>query len=566
MSFQVVSRAGVCRICIVQLMVLLVTPVMGGQQPGTQKWFVDTGGNVQSSPAIGPEGVIYVGSQDKFLYAINPDGTVKWKYEAEQVIFEPPSIDEDGTIYAVDNNGTLIALDPDGMLKWTFVPVTATRPGTIAIAEDGTVYYSVGSTYYAVNPNGTQFWSLDDSSVGSANGMSIGMDGVILISHGNGPLTAHNPLTGAQIWRFDTDFGGSDAAPSVAEDGTIYYGIRFAGNNFYAVNPDGSLKWKVALDAQIDSAASTAANGDIYVPINFKVTQGMNKGLVLCLNPEDGSEKWRYETDGGVGTVPAVGLDGNIYFATTANKLVALQPDGAELWVFAPATGGGSLNFNSSPTIDVDGTVFFGSTDTNFYAVRSSSAGLGAGSWPKAHGDIRNTSRFGSDLTRRRWYASHVYWLDEENNTVVSVSHIGGEGSTTASFRIDVLNRDGSAFFSIDGSVEPGATKEFVLIAPGNQVYAGAALIDASVKDGISLAPYLTWNLDVSEALQPLRIGANWEETTAAAQNHNFVAEASATNGLGIGVMNIGKNTIDCLLGACRTFDISPLFSTTEIF
>ena len=314
---------------ILQLMVLLMTSLLG--QPGTLKWSFETGGDVLSSPAIGSDNVIYVGSQDRNLYAIQPDGTEKWKFTAAQPILKPPAIADDGTIYAVDNNGTLSALNPDGSLKWTFVPAAISRPSEMAISEDGTVYYAVGFTYYAVNPDGSQFWTAADASIGSASGISIGKDGVVLAAHGNGSLVALNPLTGAELWRFATDFGGSSVAPAVAEDGTVYFGSRFLGNNFYALNPDGTLKWKVALDAQMDSGPSTAVNGDIYVPINFKTAQGMDKGLVLALDPDDGSEKWRYDTDGGVGTVPAVGFDGTIYFGTTAHKLIALRPDGSEL-------------------------------------------------------------------------------------------------------------------------------------------------------------------------------------------------------------------------------------------
>jgi hypothetical protein len=41
---------------------------------GTQKWKFDAGGEMFSSPAIGPDGIIYTGSWDHNLYAINPDG------------------------------------------------------------------------------------------------------------------------------------------------------------------------------------------------------------------------------------------------------------------------------------------------------------------------------------------------------------------------------------------------------------------------------------------------------------------------------------------------------------
>ncbi|MDN5325305.1 MAG: hypothetical protein PWP02_1024, partial [Thermosipho sp. (in: thermotogales)] len=49
-----------------------------------------------SSPAIGADGTIYVGSDDDYLYAINPDGSLKWKIYG---INNSPAIDSDGTIY-----------------------------------------------------------------------------------------------------------------------------------------------------------------------------------------------------------------------------------------------------------------------------------------------------------------------------------------------------------------------------------------------------------------------------------------------------------------------------------
>jgi outer membrane protein assembly factor BamB len=44
---------------------------------GTLKWQFQTGGLVYSSPAIGDDGTIFVGSEDYYLYAVNPDGTLK---------------------------------------------------------------------------------------------------------------------------------------------------------------------------------------------------------------------------------------------------------------------------------------------------------------------------------------------------------------------------------------------------------------------------------------------------------------------------------------------------------
>ncbi len=43
------------------------------QKPGTVLWEFETGGGVYSSPAIGSDGTVYVGSDDGKLYAIKTD-------------------------------------------------------------------------------------------------------------------------------------------------------------------------------------------------------------------------------------------------------------------------------------------------------------------------------------------------------------------------------------------------------------------------------------------------------------------------------------------------------------
>ena len=39
---------------------------------------------------MAPDGTIYVGSQDYYLYALNPDGTKKWSYETGAAVWSPP--------------------------------------------------------------------------------------------------------------------------------------------------------------------------------------------------------------------------------------------------------------------------------------------------------------------------------------------------------------------------------------------------------------------------------------------------------------------------------------------
>jgi len=77
------------------------------------KWKFETGNYVYSSPAIGEDGTIYVGSWDDYLYAINPDGTLKWKYGTGSGVNSSPAIGQDGTIYVGSDDGYLYAIATD---------------------------------------------------------------------------------------------------------------------------------------------------------------------------------------------------------------------------------------------------------------------------------------------------------------------------------------------------------------------------------------------------------------------------------------------------------------------
>ncbi|MCB7128506.1 MAG: PQQ-binding-like beta-propeller repeat protein, partial [Candidatus Brocadiales bacterium] len=48
-----------------------------GSQTGKLKWSFKTGGPITSSPSIGPDGTVYVGSKDGKLYAVSPGGELK---------------------------------------------------------------------------------------------------------------------------------------------------------------------------------------------------------------------------------------------------------------------------------------------------------------------------------------------------------------------------------------------------------------------------------------------------------------------------------------------------------
>ena len=64
--------------------------------------------------------VIYVGSDDYYLHALNPDGSLKWKYQTGSIVNSSPAVAPDGTIYVGSSDYYLYALNPDGSLKWKY--------------------------------------------------------------------------------------------------------------------------------------------------------------------------------------------------------------------------------------------------------------------------------------------------------------------------------------------------------------------------------------------------------------------------------------------------------------
>ncbi len=80
--------------------------VENGMKP---KWQFDVGDPIRAAPAIGADGTIYVGSDDRNVYAINPDGTEKWRFQTEGMFRSSPAIAADGTVYIGNYDGNLYA-------------------------------------------------------------------------------------------------------------------------------------------------------------------------------------------------------------------------------------------------------------------------------------------------------------------------------------------------------------------------------------------------------------------------------------------------------------------------
>lgn len=163
--------------------------------------------------------------------------------------------------------------------------------------------------------------------------------------------TAMVPLT--EKWRFPAD-GWIYGGPVIDSNGTIY----FSGYSFFAINSNGSFKWKQSGYIDVRGAPAIDENGIIYAG-----TAAASPNRMYAFYP-NGTVKWSYPTDN-IFSPPVIGEDGTIYFGENNGNLIALNPNGTLRWSIPNI-----YSVFSSPSIGEDGTIYCTSWyNGNVYAI-----------------------------------------------------------------------------------------------------------------------------------------------------------------------------------------------------
>ncbi len=185
---------------------------------------------------------------------------------------------------------------------------------------------------------------------------------------------------GGVIW--SVNVGEVDwCSPAIGADGTIYQGDLYG--NMFAINPDGSVKWRKVFggcDLAESSPTLTADGKRMYFGTHN------SPGEVYCVNPSNGEVMWTYTIPrggGGIVSSAAIGADGTIYIGTGDwfegnvgdigdDRFFAINPDGTLKWIFRDEeeTGTERTAFFANAAIGANGTIYIGSFKGYFYALR----------------------------------------------------------------------------------------------------------------------------------------------------------------------------------------------------
>ena len=194
-----------------------------------------------------------------------------------------------------------------------------------------------------------------------------------------GASPAIGPATAAASWTFapNDGYSGSDSAPVVGSDGTIYLartksfcppppqpGQPSCGSVVDAINPDGTLRWEWKDTAEtIDrSTPAVAADGTVYV------TSDGSPGDLIAIAPGGASTLWKLTGLNLVGS-PTLSSDGTIYLQDGFSRMYAVRPTaGTVAWKFSGASG--TFAVRGTPALSPDGTtVYFGGGGGGLYAL-----------------------------------------------------------------------------------------------------------------------------------------------------------------------------------------------------
>lgn len=335
---------------------------------GSEKWafnvnktFADlnTGAGVRlvySSPAVGPNGDIYVCARDlknasparkSFMIAVKPEGTIHWTYA-----------------FGIDANFNYVtpAIDANGRI---YIGHLSNKPFEVAVLNPET---GVKEKAYSL-------------TVGVRSGLSLDKNGnVYFCSTGTNGMYSYNS-EGTSKWQYNTNFKTTGGEISIAADGTVYtVAAGSASGLLSAVTPSGASKWEYALPGDTPyGGAAIGADGTIYANGGTS-TPGKETAGIVAVNP-DGTLKWHFPTNEDVANcVPMVDNRGYVHFITDKGTYYVVTDDGK----LYGRKSLGDQSF-SSPVMNAEGKVVVAAQESGIsyvYCLGTGAEGIADSAWP----------------------------------------------------------------------------------------------------------------------------------------------------------------------------------------
>jgi outer membrane protein assembly factor BamB len=336
-------------------------------------WVFATGKGIFSSPVIGADETIYIGSADRTFYAIDRDGRERWRFATGEIIDSSALLDDRGRIYFGSGDGHVYALDAaTGAEIWRFAAQSPADTGGYINWFEGNVAMGTDGALYAPNDNfrvyvidrddGTSPWAVElADQTWSSPAVDVATGHFYLGNNNLLPELGDNTFAyapaGDRLWSASS-LGSVAASPLlVAEHGLVVVG-GFDGYLHAYRTTDGTPAWSFATR---DHLYASPALGDGVI------VQPSADGTVYAVDAASGALRWQFDTRDPIRSSPAIDGDGNVYLGGGDGRLYVLGPDGALRFRMLLASGERN-DLNSSPALGARG-VYLGSESGEVFFV-----------------------------------------------------------------------------------------------------------------------------------------------------------------------------------------------------
>ena len=269
------------------------------------------GGAYYQSKPTAAEGMVFVGSPARFVYAMDArTGEERWKFELGAAISGAPTYYE-GKIYVGQQGGEddFYCLDArTGELIWK---QNVDWVWGSATCSDGMVYVpGIDGYAWALDAaTGAMIWKQPFSrSVCSEPAVE---GNLVYFGSWDDYLRAFDKKTGELVWQYNG--AGTDSGVAIAKDGRIYV------KNKCIDAKTGELIWEFVDENNIFNITPAVHDGRVYMSCWHGLGMGgiTVEAVVYCIDAETGELIW---THPGAGlSSPVIGGEGNVYFPSIAD-------------------------------------------------------------------------------------------------------------------------------------------------------------------------------------------------------------------------------------------------------
>jgi peptide/nickel transport system permease protein len=353
-----------------------------GPKNASVAWTYIAEGGIQGGPVLSNLGNIYITTQDQKLIALDPSRNELWKADLPVMPVRSPAIGPQGDIYVSDEEGGLSKFSTDGDFNWRFLPLGG-REATSGpiVASDGNIYYTRVDHIQAVSPEGEGLWEafahdayveespilsageayifLYDGALAASNGAKLALQGLpveqlkfttpafFVGANGKTYLRTGNEIYGWSLtesgvnvdpvisWNYQNQVVMPPVSQGAAPDDTVwmFYSMDYGDTRLVWLDKNSKMLWDLQPAERQSHLMAIDKDYSIYICSENYGVQVNCKSYAFGSN----TPRWNLDLGEGVQIIGGALAPARFYVVTSAGILYAVGPGAKDSIVEIPA-------------------------------------------------------------------------------------------------------------------------------------------------------------------------------------------------------------------------------------